>query len=179
MIKKTINYQDLDGNPVTDDFYFHLSTAEIAKLELGTEGGYAELLQNLVKANNGKQIIEQFDAILKAGYGRRSDDGKRFIKNDEVWAEFYESDAYNVLFMQLISDPNASTEFIRGMLPANFEQEVARMQEIKPQDAPVQKNVFTGQIPQPSTALPYSAVELMNMPPEELQALREQYGSQK
>lgn len=177
MIKKTLTYESLDGDPITEDFYFHLSTAEIAKMELTTEGGYASLLQNLVNANNGKQIIEQFDAILKAGYGVRSDDGKRFIKNDQVWAEFYESDAYNVLFMQLISDPDASSQFVRGMLPANFEQEVARIQANKPQDAPVQQNAFETQVPQPSTALPYSAADIMSLTPEqfaELQAKQSQ-----
>ena len=179
MLKKTIQYQDLDGNTLSDDFYFHISMSEISKLELGTEGGMAEKLKKLVAASKGKDIIEQFEGILRMAYGVRSEDNKRFIKNEQVWNDFYQSDAYNVLFMQLISDPGASSEFVAGILPANFEQEVARITQNRPQDTPpVKQNVFEGQVPHASTELPYSAADIMSMTPEQFRQLQEERRSQ-
>ena len=40
MIKKTISYEDFDGNTRTQDYWFHLSEREIARLELETPGGF-------------------------------------------------------------------------------------------------------------------------------------------
>ena len=37
MLKKTITFEDLDGNLVTDDFYFHLSKAEIAEIAAASD----------------------------------------------------------------------------------------------------------------------------------------------
>ena len=171
MLKKTIKYSDLDGNPLEEDFYFHLSLAEVSKLELGTEGGLAAKLQKLVKATNGKEIIDQFEAIIMGSYGVRSDDNKRFIKSQEAKDAFYESDAYSELFMELISKPEASAEFVRGILPAGFEQEIEKLKT--PQDT-VQSNVFTDNPTEPAKALPYSAVDIMNMTPEEFANLKAQ-----
>ena len=41
MLKKTIEYVDYNGNPRKEDFYFNLSEAELAKMELSVTGGYA------------------------------------------------------------------------------------------------------------------------------------------
>ena len=41
MYKKTITYEDFDGNKRTEDFYFNLTTAEVAKMEMGVTGGYS------------------------------------------------------------------------------------------------------------------------------------------
>ena len=170
MLKKTITYADLDGNPITEDFYFHLTMAEIAKLELKEKGGLAATLQRIVKAENGKEIIEHFEAIILGAYGVRSEDNKQFIKNDEVRNAFFQSEAYSVLFMELIADEKASAGFISGILPAGFEQKV---ESIKQEN--MSSNVFTGNESGPARALPYSAVELMNMSPEELANARANY----
>ena len=175
MIKRTITFEDLDGNSITDDFYFHISMSEVSKMELGTEGGMAEKLKKLVAASKGKDIIEQFEGILHSAYGVRSENNRQFIKNEQVWQEFYQSDAYNVLFMQLISDEDASAAFVRGILPANFEAEVARITQ-QNANAPTQKsNVFADNPTKPAQALPYSALDIMNMDPGEFQLLQEEY----
>lgn len=172
MLKKTITYQDLDGNPITEDFWFHLSMAEVSKMELGTEGGFAEKLQALIKAANGKEIIEQFEAIILGAYGERSADNKSFIKNPQVREAFSQTDAYSVLFMELVADPGAATEFVKGILPREFEAAVAKMNADA--NAPVQSNVFQDNPSQPAQALPYSAVDIMNMSAEEFANLKAQ-----
>ena len=38
MFKKTITYTDFNGNERTEDFYFHLSKAELAEMDLSKAG---------------------------------------------------------------------------------------------------------------------------------------------
>lgn len=120
MLKKSITFLDLDGNPVVEDFYFNLSKAELAELELSKEDGLTEYLTKLTKSTNGPEIIAMFKNIITLTVGRRSEDGRRFIKNKEITDEFLQSDAYSEFFMELISDPEASTAFIKGVMPKDL-----------------------------------------------------------
>lgn len=123
MLKKSITYKDLDGNDVTDDFYFALSKPEIIKLEMNTKGGLESLIQQLIAAEEGGKIIELLDEIVRMSIGKRSSDGKRFVKNQEIRDEFFQSNAYEVFFMELFSDAEKSgTEFIKGIMPADFKE---------------------------------------------------------
>lgn len=168
MLKKTITFDDLDGNPVTEDFYFHLSKAEIARMELSAEGGSLEKkLKAIIAAEDGKTIIDMFESIVLGAVGKKSADNKRFIKNQEVRDEFAQSDAYSVLFMQLISNAEESAAFIRGIVPADLSIDL-------PAET-VSTNVFQGDVQAtPTTALPYSAEDIMKMSPEEFAALQAQ-----
>ena len=108
MLKKTLTYSDLDGNPVTEDFYFSLSKAEIAEMELSYDGGLQTHLKRIVANKDGAAIIGAFKNILTSSVGRRSEDGRRFIKSDEITQEFMQTDAYSELFMELVTDADAS-----------------------------------------------------------------------
>ena len=67
MLKKTITYVDFDGNKRTEDFYFNLTKAEVAEMEMTTEGGLVKKLEKIVAAQDSKRIIEEFkDLILKS-----------------------------------------------------------------------------------------------------------------
>ncbi len=80
MLTKTIKYTDYNGVEREEKFLFNLSKAELMEMELGTTGGLAETIQNVVEAQDTPSIIKIFkDLILKA-YGEKSADGKRFIK---------------------------------------------------------------------------------------------------
>jgi len=124
MLKKTITFNDLDGNPITDDFYFNLSKAEIAEMELSQSGGLGETLQRIVKDEDGRAIIEMFKMILTTAYGQRSEDRRRFIKTPEVAQEFMQTEAYSELFMELVTDADASAAFIRGIIPADLQDKI-------------------------------------------------------
>ena len=81
MLKKTITYEDFNGDKVSEDFFFHLSKAELVELELSHKGGLSEALKRIVESEDGKAIIAEFKNIILSSYGQRSDDGKRFVKN--------------------------------------------------------------------------------------------------
>lgn len=117
MLKRTITYTDYDGLERTEDFYFNLTRAEVAEMELSVDGGLVKMLNKIVEAKDGKRIIETLkDFILKA-YGEKSPDGRRFIKNDEVRANFAQTEAYSKLFMELALDADAAAKFIDAIVP--------------------------------------------------------------
>ena len=83
MLKRTMTYTDYNGNQVTDDFYFNLTKAEIIEMELSTDkaAGLEATINKLREEHNGKEIMDLFKKILRKSIGRKSVDGKRFIKN--------------------------------------------------------------------------------------------------
>ncbi len=141
MLKKTIPYHDLDDNPVEDTFWFHMSKAELAEMALGkegNEGGFESWVKRLISSNNGEEIVATFKKILLATVGERSADNKSFIKTDEIRQRFEGSEAYSILFMDLLTDHNKMSEFINGVMPkAMRDQVMAQTKEVAPaQDSP-------------------------------------------
>src|SRR5680860_1088763 len=112
MLKRTITYTDFNGVERSDDFYFNLSKAEMATLQLTTSGGYDTYIAEIVNSNDGKRIVEAFKSIIEGAYGVKSDDGRRFLKSKELFADFEASEAYSQLFMELVTDPNAGATFV-------------------------------------------------------------------
>ena len=91
---------------------------------MGTTGGLAEMIDNVVKAQDAPSIIKIFkDLVLKA-YGEKSPDGKRFIKVNDAGIPlsigFSQTEAYSQLFMELATDAKAASDFVNGIIPANM-----------------------------------------------------------
>ena len=125
MLKKTIKYTDYNGNERTEDFYFNLTKAEIMEMEMSTTGGLAEMIQRIVAAQDAPSIIKVFkDLVLKA-YGVKSADGKRFMKNDELRAEFEQTEAYSILFMELATDADAAADFVNRIVPPDMSKQLS------------------------------------------------------
>jgi hypothetical protein len=117
MLKKTISYVDFDGNERTETFYFNLTQAEVAELELSTKGGLAAKINKIIEAEDNETIIAMFKDIIGKSYGEKSADGKYFVKNKEVRDAFMQTQAYSNLFMELATSPEAASAFINGIVP--------------------------------------------------------------
>lgn len=119
MLKKTISYVDYDGNSRTEDFYFNLSKAELAEMEMSASanGGMQKMLEELAASKDGKRIVEVFKSIILKAYGEKSIDGKRFVKSDELSKTFEQTEAYSELFMELVTDADKAAAFINGIIP--------------------------------------------------------------
>lgn len=129
MIKKTITYTDFDGNEQKEDFYFNVSKTELLDMETKYEGGFAHYLEEIQKAEDVKAIMNVMKDIVSMSVGKRSEDGKRFIKNDEIRDDFLFSPAYDELFMDLFQNADHGTEFIKGILPADLATQVLAEQK--------------------------------------------------
>ncbi len=124
MYKKTITYPDYNGQEIKEDFYFNLTKAEILEMQLEKEGGLAEKIQAIVDSKNVPELIKIFKELILRSYGKKSDDGKRFIKSPELSREFTQTEAYSELFMELATDSDAASAFINGIIPANLAKEL-------------------------------------------------------
>ena len=119
MLKKTITYTDYDGNERVEDFYFNLSKAEVAEMEMSEYGGLSNLLKKIVQEKDTKRIIEMFKDLILRSYGEKSQDGKRFVKNQELRDAFSQTEAYSELFMELAGNAEAAAAFVNGITPVS------------------------------------------------------------
>lgn len=117
MLKLTRTYNDYNDASRTEDFYFNLTQAEVTEMELSVDGGLVEMINRIVAAKDGKQIIAVFKDVILRAYGEKSPDGKRFIKNQELRDAFAQTEAYSDLFMELATDAEAAARFINGIIP--------------------------------------------------------------
>lgn len=137
MLKKTIKYTDYNGNEREEDFMFNLDEAELMEMELATTGGLSATIEKIVKEQDTAKIIEMFKNIVLKSYGKVSDDGRRFIKNDEIREEFQQSKAYSQLFMDLATDADAATKFIEGVIDVDMnDPRIAEAKKNNPIPAP-------------------------------------------
>lgn len=116
MLKETIEYVDYNGIQRKEDYYFNLTKAEIIEMEIGTTGGYTEMIKKIVSAQDIPSIISVLKEFILKAYGEKSSDGKRFIKSKELSEAFSQTEAYTELFMKLASDPNKTANFINGVV---------------------------------------------------------------
>lgn len=178
MLKKTITYEDFNGETISEDFFFHLSKAELVELELSHEGGLSEALQKIVDAEDGKAIVAEFKNIILGSYGQKSIDGKRFVKNQALREEFESTEAYSTLFMELVTDADAASEFINGVIPQGLADEAAKVTSLAPvpEPEPVSEPriVTRAEI----DAMPITEIrKLWNMPVNEVKLSDEEEGS--
>lgn len=130
MLKRTITYEDYDGNTRTEDFYFNLSKAELIEIETSVPGGVAAKLQKITDDKNGSEIIKIFKELILKAYGIKSEDGKRFIKSEEISKSFEETEAYSELFYELAVDSDKAAAFVNGIMPKQLIEEAKNNPEI-------------------------------------------------
>ena len=141
MLKKTITFKDLDDNDVTEDFYFNLSKAELTELELTYPGGFTAHLERVIESEDGAQIISTFKDVILRTVGKRSEDGRRFIKSDEIRDDFVQTDAYSEMFMELCTSAEAAATFIKGIVPNDLLEEINKQMPAAMADRQIQNVV--------------------------------------
>lgn len=116
MHKEIITYNDLNGVQRTEDFYFDLSKPEIVKMQASAKGGYDVQLRSIAADLNGAKIMEFFENFIAKSYGEKSEDGRRFMKSDEISRSFMETPAYEVLFEKLVTDDKYAADFVNAVM---------------------------------------------------------------
>lgn len=116
MHKETITYNDLNGVQRTEDFYFDLSKPEIVKIQASAKGGYDVQLRSIAADLNGAKIMEFFENFITKSYGEKSEDGRRFMKSEEISRSFMETPAYEVLFEKLVTNDKYAADFVNAVM---------------------------------------------------------------
>lgn len=117
MFTKVLEYVDFNGNQVKEEFRFNLTKAEILEMQLEKSGGFAESIQRVIDSKDTPSIIKIFKDLLIKSYGIKSEDGKRFIKNDKIREEFTQTAAYSELFVEFASNADSASAFVNGIMP--------------------------------------------------------------
>lgn len=129
MLKKVIAYTDYNGVERKEEHFFNLNKAEIMEMELSIVGGLTSMINRVVAAQDGPTIMKIFKDLILNSYGIKSPDGIQFEKSEAISRKFEQSGAYDVLFMELVTDAKAAADFINGIVPAD----VAKQMKDNPQ----------------------------------------------
>ena len=117
MLAKEIEYTDYNGNVRKETCRFDLSIAELTKLELTTPGGLKQYMERIVAAQDVPELYKAFEQFIRLSYGEKTDDGRRFVKSEEISEAFCQTPAYSILLMELITDANKAADFINAIMP--------------------------------------------------------------
>lgn len=124
MLVKKIKYKDYNGIEREEDFYFNLNKAEIFNLQFGrVKGGLDTYIKKMIEAEDVPSLINLFEDLVLSAYGEKSEDGKRFIKNDMLREEFKQTEAYSELIMELVQDDKVASDFINALVPKDLADE--------------------------------------------------------
>lgn len=117
MYSEVIKYTDFNGDEVSERFYFNISKTELQKQNMYKKGGLLNYLTRIITSRDQAEIAKYFEEIINMSYGIKSDDGKRFIKSEEITKDFMCSAAYDELFFRLTTDEEYASKFINAILP--------------------------------------------------------------
>lgn len=117
MFKDTITYEDFDGNVREETVYFNLSRMEAIDLFVSHDNDYKGYLESIVETGNSKLIVDTFADFVKKAYGVKSEDGTRFVKNDELTEAFVQSAVYDEIMMKLVTSEQYIHAFVEGVVP--------------------------------------------------------------
>jgi hypothetical protein len=184
MLTKKIEYEGLQGR-VTEEFLFHITQAQLLELNLpyvtdeepedpSTPMGMAKVLQDIIDTNDNVKIYAQFKKIVLMAVGKKSEDGKRFLKSEEIRQDFESTEAYSELIIELMEDAEKAAKFFAGIMPEKVQEETRRSsapsaEALASTLAAASKPVATPPIPfesKDTRVVPQS--ELASIPPAEL-----------
>lgn len=138
MLTKTIEYVDYNGEKRKEDFQFNLTKAEILEWVSSSDGDYTidRYLERIHETGNRKEMVQMFKDLIYRSYGRKSLDGRRFEKSEEIKKEFMESEAYSVLFVEVAGDTKKASEFLNGIIPDDLSDEILKIVRENPDGIP-------------------------------------------
>lgn len=126
MIKKTITYEDFDGNTRTDDFYFHMNQTEFTKLNGEVPGGIQDYMNEIQKNGDEDGLLRLIDTIVSRSYGERDKDDGSFTKIGKngrpLYEKFVNTDAYDKLMIELIQNDRTIMAFLTGIFPKDVQK---------------------------------------------------------
>lgn len=137
MIKKIANYEDFEGNQITDELWFNLTQTELISMSMDMPEDISDSIGNgenvdqaaasakIIEKLGNKGVFEFIKDLLIKSYGIRTPDGKGFKKNAEITENFACSLAFDAIFMELISDDQAAANFVNGVIPTSVMNKMA------------------------------------------------------
>ena len=120
MFRKVIAYTDYNGVERKEEFSFNFTKAEIWDLNLRTPGGLKSFYERIIATEDGQELADQFKMLIQKSYGIKSDDGRRFMKSDEILRNFTETEAYSNFYIELATNSDSAAAFVNGIMPKDL-----------------------------------------------------------
>ena len=68
-----------------------------------------------MNAKSQLELVKLFQDVLRVSYGKKSEDGRRFEKSPEIFADFEATQAYSDFYMSLVTNTEKAIAFINGL----------------------------------------------------------------
>ena len=131
MLKKTVEYFDYDNNKRTETLYFNLNQSELIEIAMDLPDSVSKSVGDdptkidekqaaaaVIDALGKKGVVKFIKDILLKSYGIKSEDGRRFQKSEKISNEFAQTIAFDTIYMELMANDNAASDFINAVIPA-------------------------------------------------------------
>ena len=112
MLVREFTYKDFNNIERKESFCFNLSRADLLEMELGAYGGLDEMMRRLIQEKQPEKIVAMFKNLILTAVGRKSPDGRRFERSQEIRDDFYQTNAYSQLFSELVLNPPKMREWL-------------------------------------------------------------------
>lgn len=127
MLKKTITYEDYNGEQRTRDFYFHMNQVEFAKLNGEVPGGLEKRINEIIEDKDDDAMLRMIDLLVTRSYGKFDEDDE-FTKIDKngrpLYEKFVNIDAYDKLIIELVTGENNIVNFLKAILPKDLQNKL-------------------------------------------------------
>lgn len=111
MFKHNVEYVDFNGNDRKEDLYFHLSTPEVTRLEAEIGKDLEVHINDLTTNQKLDELLAFLEKMILTAYGKKTSDGRSFMKTKEIREEFEYSQAYANMFEDVITNPDLAKKF--------------------------------------------------------------------
>lgn len=144
MLKKIVNYTDFDNNQRTETLYFNMTQTELVEFAMDLPDGVTNSVAEagkldeqqaamvMIEKLGGKGVMGFIKNLLLKSYGIKSEDGRRFIKSPALSEEFSQTLAFDAIFMELMGDDNAASDFVNSVIPASVIDKMPMMKQNTP-----------------------------------------------
>lgn len=126
MFVKLIRYQDFDGEERAAECRFHLSKAELMRLNL-RYGDVTRKMEELAARKDNEAIFAMVEDVILTAYGEKVTlpDGREVFLKDELRRQaFQSSEAFSELVMEMATRKEAVAEFVSGVVPGSMVQAI-------------------------------------------------------
>jgi hypothetical protein len=126
MFVKLIRYQDFDGEEKMAECRFHLSKAELMKLNF-RYGDVTRKMEELEARKDNEAIFAMVEDVILTAYGEKVTlpDGREVFLKDELRRQaFQSSEAFSELVMEMATRKEAVAEFVSGVVPGSMVQAI-------------------------------------------------------
>lgn len=130
MITREVTYTDYNGDEQTEKYYFDLTVPEMLELSFSSAGDIQSTLERLSNSRKVGEIFNIIQTLIFKSVGVKSDDGKRFVKNEEVLNDFKQSRGYESFLMKMMQDTDYASKFIEQLIPQDRIQQIAGVEKV-------------------------------------------------